>query len=88
MLRLTNIAENDTSVTLKVEGEVVSDWSSLLETECLRCLATGRELVLDFSGVTLIDCRGVETLKRLQARNVKLINCPALIEDHIRSGGD
>lgn len=87
MLRLTNLAETDTEVRIKVEGEVVVEWSELLETECLRYLTPGRRLVLDFEDVTLVDCATVKMLVRLQQRNLELINCSASIQDCIRECG-
>lgn len=84
MFRVTTIGETDSTVTLRVEGEVASHWSAVLESECLRCLETHRELVLDFSGVTRVDRRGTQIVKGLQARDVTLINCWPLLEDQIR----
>lgn len=84
MLRVTTIGETDSTVTLRVEGEVASHWSAVLESECLRCLETHRELVLDFSGVTRVDRRGAQIVKGLQARCVRLINCWPLIEQQIQ----
>lgn len=81
------MAENNASVMLKVEGRVVSDTSSLLEAECLHRLATGHKVVLDLAGVMLIDSRGVSVLRGLKARNVEVINCWPLIEQHI-AGSD
>lgn len=82
---MTYHAEVDSTVTLKVEGEVASHESSVLESECLRYLEAQTDLALDFSGVTLVDRQGVETVRRLLARGVRLINCWPLLEDQIRS---
>jgi anti-anti-sigma regulatory factor len=84
VLRVTMIGESDSPVTLKVEGEVTSLWSSVLESECLRYLRTHKNLVLDFSGVTRVDRHGAQILTKLQARHVRLMNCWSLLEDQIR----
>jgi anti-anti-sigma regulatory factor len=77
------VAESNSSVTLKVEGRIVSDSASLLEAECLRHLVRGYKVVLDFGGVTFIDARGAAVLKELKAENLELINCWPLIEEQI-----
>ena len=83
VLRVTTSGETDSTVTLQVEGEVTSVWSSVLESECLRYLKTHKNLVLDFSGVTRVDRHGARILTTLQARHVRLINCWPLLEDQI-----
>lgn len=86
---MTLVAETDTTATVKVEGAIVAEWGALLEGECLKCLARKRELVMDFSGVTLIDKRSAEMLKNImRARDVKLINCWGLIEAQLRNGAE
>lgn len=81
MLRITKIGENPSLTTLKVEGRIVSDWASVLEGESLRLLEEKQAVLLDFSNVSFIDRRGVEMLRRIRARDVRIINCSPLIED-------
>ncbi|MBI4263462.1 MAG: hypothetical protein HY657_03720 [Acidobacteria bacterium] len=83
MVRLTILADSGTRITLKVEGRIVSDSSSLLETECLRHLARGYQVVLDFAGVTFIDARAAAVLRGLTARSLELINCWPLIREQV-----
>lgn len=83
MLRVTTIGDTDSTVTLKVEGEVASHWSAVLESESLRYLETHRNLVLDFSGVTRVDRHGAEIIRKLEACRVRLINCWPLIEEQV-----
>lgn len=87
MLRITKIGESPSLATLKVEGRVVSDWASVLESESLRLLEEKGAVLLDFSNVSFVDRRGVETLRRMRAGNVRIINCSPLIED-LLDGGD
>ncbi len=86
MLRITKVAENPSLVTMKLEGRIASDWVSLLENECLRFLEEKRKVVLDFSGVTFVDWRGVEMLGKISANNILVINCCPLIEDFLNGG--
>ncbi len=80
MLRISEIAKNGSSVTLKLEGRIASEWASLLEEHCNAFLERNERLSLDFSGVSFVDPRGVESLTRTMAKGVKIINCPAFIE--------
>ncbi len=81
MLRITKVAENGTGVTLKVEGQVVSDWVSELEDECRRWQAQHRRVCLDFGDVTWIDRHGLRRLRELCRDAVDIVNCRALIQE-------
>ncbi len=80
MLRITEISESADSVTLKVEGRIMSEWITVLEQECLKWLRAKPEVLLDFSEVRFIEHNGVAMLKRIASPNLRLINCPALID--------
>ncbi|MCI0748662.1 MAG: STAS domain-containing protein [Verrucomicrobia subdivision 3 bacterium] len=81
MLRITEISESANSVTLKVEGRIVSEWVTVLEQECLKWLRAKPEVLLDFSEVMFIEHNGVAMLKRIASPSLRLINCPALINE-------
>ncbi|MBI2468608.1 MAG: hypothetical protein HYV62_12475 [Candidatus Rokubacteria bacterium] len=84
MLRITKVAEDPGSVTLKVEGRVVSDWVQVLEQECLRSLGRNQEVVLDFADVVFVDGRGISMLTRIKSRAVQIVNTSGLLEDLLR----
>ncbi len=79
MMRITIADERADSATLKVEGQVAADWVELLEREIQTFLRQGKHLFLDFSEVTVIDSRAANMLKRLRAHDVKVVNCPSLL---------
>ncbi len=87
MLRITKISENGSPVTLKLEGKVHADWVSLLEQECRALISQKKTVLLDFSEVTFMDDRGVDMIRRLPARSIKIINGDAFIEDLRDRGG-
>ena len=84
VLRITEVSRRSSLVTLKLEGQIASDWVEELENECLRSLQHQRNVSLDFTGVTFIDSSGINMLGRIATDNLKIINCPALIEDLLR----
>ena len=93
MLRITRVVDNTTKVTLKVEGQIASDWISVLELECLPVIRDERDLILDFPGVEFIDAEGVKMLNRLKSLTVpperlQIINSSPLIKDLLRRGLD
>ena len=81
VLRITKIRETLSSATLRVEGRVASEWVSVLEAESLRWLGEKRTVVLDFSDVSFIDGRGVETLRRIHSKHLRIVNCPPLLAE-------
>ncbi len=81
MLRVTKAVQQSTSVTLKVEGRIASEWIDVLERECRTQLEDDRSVLLDFSNITFIDRVGVEMLKSLAAEDVEIINCSVFITD-------
>ena len=81
MLRVTKIAPNPAFPTLKVEGQIVSQWAAFLAGECAEVLALATRINLDLADVSYIDSNGAEMLRRLPSDRVTLVNCTPLIEE-------
>ena len=86
VLRITKVAEDSTTVTMKLEGKLASDWVPLLEGECLTCLKANRKVLLDFSEVTFVDSRGAEIVKKLAGDGIKIVDCCELIKELLEGG--
>ena len=85
MLKLTR-AENG-EVVIKLSGRMDAENVGELETLVSEG-AKGRPIVLDLSDLTLVDQDAVSFLKRCEADNITLKNCPAYIREWItRSRG-
>ena len=65
MLRISRVKENQSRITLKVEGRLVSDWVTLLEKECAEISVLGNPLSLDLGDVSFVDRTGERLLQRL-----------------------
>lgn len=87
MLRITKVAEDSSTVTMKLEGKLASDWVPLLERECLTCLKGKRKVLLDFSEVTFVDGRGAEVVNKLAGKGIKVVDCDELIKELLEGGG-
>lgn len=81
MLRISLVAEDASSVTLKLEGRIAGEWVTVLQAECARVLAAGQRLRLDFSDVTDVDALGARMLRGISSGDVEFVNCPPLIQD-------
>lgn len=66
----------------------MAGWVPLLREECLRLLKKRTTVRLDFSGVTFVDDRGVEMLKGIAGKGIKLVHCSPLIDTLLREGED
>ena len=86
MLRITKVAEDSSTVTLKLEGKLAADWVPLLEGECLTCLKDYRKVLLDFSEVTFVDDRGAEMVKRLAGEAITVVDRCELIKELLEGG--
>ena len=81
MLKITVTAMDGTTVTLKLEGRIAGKWVDELRKECNLCLAKGRELILDLSGVSFVDDRGIRVLKTMAGRQVTLVECSLFLSE-------
>ncbi len=83
MLRITKINGNEATVTLKLEGQIVSAWVRELERECRVALAEGRRVHLDFTHVSFVDECGCALLRNLVGDELDIVHCPALIRSFL-----
>lgn len=81
MLKITETSEDDKTVTLRLDGKVVDIWIPDLERQCLYHRdKENKTVVLDFSGVTFIDNKGVRMLEKIKDERIKIINCSLFIQ--------
>ncbi len=78
---ITRLAETASEVTLKVEGQVIGKWVSVLANECEGIICEGKDVSLDFAGVTYVNSSGIELLRDLRTRGLCVLNVPPLLED-------
>jgi len=78
MLKITRAANGE--VVFKLSGRM--DAENLIELETLMTSETkGRRIILDLKDLTLVDQDAVSFLKRCEADNITLKNCPAYIRE-------
>jgi hypothetical protein len=80
MLKITRAANGEVVLKLsgRMDAENIGDLETLVSEEANR----GR-IVLDLKDLTLVDQDAVNFLKRCEADNITLKNCPAYIREWI-----
>jgi anti-anti-sigma regulatory factor len=81
MLKITREANGE--VVIKLSGQMDAEGLTELET-LVTSEADSRPIVLDLRDLTLVDQDAVSFLKRCEADNITLKNCPAYIREWIR----
>lgn len=81
MLRLTQSKRASREIILKAEGQLVAEWVSLLEGECLTLMANNDRVLLDLAGVSYADGPGIRMLRELAKRPLSIINCTPLVQE-------
>jgi anti-anti-sigma regulatory factor len=83
VLRITQ-KNGSTSTTLKIEGRVNGGSVAELAKACLPLLGLPARLVLDLAGVKFIDDAGVEVVRALLRRNVRVRGCSPLVANLLK----
>jgi anti-anti-sigma regulatory factor len=80
MLKITRAANREVVFKLsgRMDAENVAELQTLFTAE-----ADSRRIVLDLRDLTLVDQGAVSFLKRCEADNITLKNCPAYIREWI-----
>jgi anti-anti-sigma regulatory factor len=80
MLKIERTANGE--VVFRLSGRMVEENVNELES-LINAEATGRRIVLDLKDLRLVDQEVVSFLRRCEADNMKLKNCPAYIREWI-----
>jgi len=83
VLKITRAANGE--VVIKLSGRMDAENIGELET-LVREEAKGRRIALDLKDLTLVDQDAVSFLKRCEADNITLKDCPAYIREWITRG--
>lgn len=68
------------SARLRVEGRLTGPWVAELQQSCeVNALSDGIGLDLDIGDLSFVDVAGIELLKSLRGRGVKLLRVPLLV---------
>jgi hypothetical protein len=84
MLKITRAANGEVVIKLsgRMEAENLGELTKLINEE-----ADGRRIILDVIDLKLVDQDAVTFLRRCEADNITLTNCPAYIREWIMGEG-
>ena len=63
------------TVRLVLEGQIQGEWCDMLERVCHEFLGQGVAVIVDMSGVSYVDDRGVRLLKEQLASRTTITGC-------------
>jgi hypothetical protein len=84
MLEITKQGTANGGQVIKLEGKLTGEWVD--ELARVTATETPARLSLELSGISFVDRDGVELLRRLISRNVRLCGCSAFVSDLIWGG--
>jgi anti-anti-sigma regulatory factor len=84
MLKIESAKSTDGCPRLTLEGRVIGPWVGEVRDACEQALAAGFGLTLDLSEVVFVDKRGLELLRALGQRGVRL-DCSAFVAEQLKA---
>lgn len=86
MLKITTLQDNPHGVCLALEGKVADQWAALLDGVCRAHLRAHRNVQLNCAQVDFVDASGLDVLKNLPRRHVRLLQIPGFMAELLHHG--
>jgi len=87
MLRITVVESSESAVTLRVEGRITGSWVEELRRACDAHTFTDEvQRSLDLAEVSFADAAGIELLKELRSRGVRLQRTDPFVAEQLKDG--
>ena len=86
MLKITEIARNDSSTTFKLEGKLLGPWVDELRNVCTQPLNRAEQVGLDLAAVTFVNAAGAELLRELIRKGIIITKCSAFVAELLHAG--
>lgn len=84
MLRIVEENAVNESLTLRLDGRLVSQWIEVLRSSYEQASRQNLPLILDLAGVDFADHEGVQLLRQLEQQPVTLINCSPFLREQMK----
>jgi hypothetical protein len=81
VLKITEIAVNDSGRMFKVEGRLLGLWVDELKNVCTQPLDRLEQVGLDLAAVTFLDAAGTDLLRQLIRRGIIITQCSAFVAE-------
>ena len=81
MLKITEIARNDSGRTFKLEGKLLGPWVDEVRNVCTQPLDRLEQVGLDLAAVTFVDAAGAQLLLELIRQGNIITQCSAFVAE-------
>ena len=81
MLKITEVGQNDSGRTLKLEGKLLGPWVDELRNVCTQPLNRAEQVGLDLAAVTFVNAAGAELLRELIRKGIIITQCSAFVAE-------
>ena len=87
MLKITEIARNDSGRTFKLEGKLLGPWVDELRNVCGQPIGRLEQVGIDLAAVTFVNAAGTELLRELIRQGIIITQCSAFIAELLHAEG-
>ena len=84
MLRISADEAVGEPILLRLDGQITGPWVKLLQGTCEAWLKNGSRLAVDLKNVSFADREGIELLRNLGDRGVKILNALPFIFEQMK----
>jgi ABC-type transporter Mla MlaB component len=81
VLKITEMAQNDSGRTLKLEGKLLGPWVDELRNVCRQLLNRAKQVGLDLAAVTFVNAAGAKLLRELIRDGIIITQCSAFVAE-------
>ena len=81
MLRITDVFEDEQTISLRLDGRVDETTVAELEESILQHRnGKGKRITLDFAGIVFINDVGVDLLRKIKDDRIRIVNCSLYVK--------
>jgi ABC-type transporter Mla MlaB component len=81
VLKITEVAHDQSGRTFKLEGKLLSPWVDALHGVCLPPLQKAEQVRLDLAAVTFVDAAGAKLLRELIRNGVVITRSSGFVAE-------
>jgi hypothetical protein len=81
VLKITEMARNDSGRSFKLEGKLLGPWVDELRNVCKQPLHRLEQVGLDLAAVTFVDAAATELLRELIRQGIIITQCSAFVAE-------
>jgi hypothetical protein len=85
VLKITEIARNDSGRTFKLEGKLLGPWVDEVRNVCMQPLDRLEQVGLDLAAVTFVNAAGAELLRELIRQGIIITRCSAFVAEMLHA---